>query len=99
MRWRHARLDAANEVGEGGILDQARQLAAMRSGHQLNAPLRYASGRQGLSLRPNLILNRRDCFAGCKADVGNFNCLGLCPCQTLSQAHTVCMPVGFCTTM
>ena len=58
----HARLNAANEVGEGGVLDQTRQLAAVRCGHQLHAPLRDAPGRQSLSLSPNLVLRGCDCL-------------------------------------
>lgn len=50
------RLDAADEVREGGILDEAHKLPSVRCGHQLHAALRYAPGRQRLCLRPNLIL-------------------------------------------
>ena len=51
-----ARLDAADEVGQGGVLDQARQLAPVRCGHQLHPSLRNAPRGQCLSLRPDLIL-------------------------------------------
>jgi hypothetical protein len=49
-------LDAADEVGEGGVLDEPRQLTAVRSGHELHATLRYAARRQRLCLCANLIL-------------------------------------------
>lgn len=53
---RVARLNAADEVGEGGVLDEPRQLTAVRSGHELHATLRYAARRQRLCLCADLIL-------------------------------------------
>lgn len=52
-----ARLDAANEVGEGGVLDEPRQLPAVSRGHQLHSALRYAARSQRLRLRADLVLD------------------------------------------
>ena len=62
-------MGAADEVGEGGVLDEPRQLTAVRSGHELHATLRYAARRQRLCLCANLILTSKKSSAQGRSQV------------------------------
>ena len=49
------RLNAADQVAEGGVLEQIAKGVAMGRGHQHHAPLGDRAGRLGLQLRADLI--------------------------------------------
>ena len=85
---RRARLDAADEVGEGGVLDQARQLAPVRRGHQLHPPLRDAPRGQRLSLRPYLILQMGHIYQG---PLTITNCIHSIKCSVRRKASEAVM--------
>lgn len=70
-------MDAADEVGEGGVLDEPRQLTAVRSGHELHATLRYAARRQRLCLCANLILTQQKLLSRALAGFVSF-CISIC---------------------